>query len=129
MFQRDCLLFPVASAMLLPQLLRARNKLYLLLLPILLAWVYMSWQIILFGAEWSPQSNERRRWFEAAAPRIPAETKVGYAEINWASIPGHYCGIICVPTLIIWREGKVVDQLIECFSREDLDGKLQSYIS
>jgi len=33
----DCLLFPSAILMLLPQLLRARNRLYLLLLPILLA--------------------------------------------------------------------------------------------
>jgi uncharacterized protein involved in response to NO len=32
----DCLLFPSAILMLLPQLLRARNRLYLLLLPILL---------------------------------------------------------------------------------------------
>ncbi len=33
----DCLLFPATFLMLLPQLLRAKNKLYLLLLPILLA--------------------------------------------------------------------------------------------
>lgn len=33
----DCLLFPSTILMLLPQLLRARNRLYLLLLPILLA--------------------------------------------------------------------------------------------
>lgn len=33
----DCLLFPVVFTMLAPQLLRARNRLYLLLLPILLA--------------------------------------------------------------------------------------------
>jgi uncharacterized protein involved in response to NO len=33
----DCLLFPSAILMLLPQLLRAKNRLYLLLLPILLA--------------------------------------------------------------------------------------------
>ena len=33
----DCLLFPVAMLMLTPQLLRAKNRLYLLLLPILLA--------------------------------------------------------------------------------------------
>lgn len=33
----DCLLFPATMLMLLPQLLRAKNRLYLLLLPILLA--------------------------------------------------------------------------------------------
>lgn len=33
----DCLLFPVAMLMVAPQLLRAKNRLYLLLLPILLA--------------------------------------------------------------------------------------------
>lgn len=33
----DCLLFPVVFIMLVPQLLRAKNRLYLLLLPILLA--------------------------------------------------------------------------------------------
>jgi thioredoxin-like negative regulator of GroEL len=85
--------------------------------------------LIFFGAEWSPQSQERKRWFEASAATIPAGMGAGYAEINTASRPAHYCGIICVPTIVLWKNGKVVDQLIEFFDRTEFDSKLRSWFS
>ncbi len=73
-----------------------------------------------FSADWCAPCKRLAPIVEQIAGEFNGRLKVGHLDIDGARMTAAKFGIMSVPTLLFFKDGKVCDQLVGAVSRETL---------
>ncbi len=82
-----------------------------------------------FGAEWCQPCKKLAPVIESLAQRYVGKLKVGYVDVGVAQELAAQFRVMNVPTLLFFKSGKVVRQVVGARSSEDLDDMIQEVLS
>jgi thioredoxin 1 len=82
-----------------------------------------------FGAEWCQPCKKLAPVIESLAQRYVGKLKVGYVDVGVATDLAAQFRVMNVPTLLFFKAGKVVRQVVGARSSEDLDDMIQEVLS
>jgi thioredoxin len=77
-----------------------------------------------FSAEWCGPCKRLQPLVEALAKDYDGRLKVAHLDVDKAQATAVRCGIMSVPTVLIFKEGKVQEQLLGYVPRDVLVGKI-----
>lgn len=81
-----------------------------------------------FWAEWCGPCLMVAPTVEAIAKEYEGKLKVCKVDVDKASQTASSYGIMSIPTLAIFKKGKVADKIIGALSREDLEAAIKPHI-
>ncbi len=81
-----------------------------------------------FWAEWCPPCRIVAPAVEAIAKEYEGKLKVCKLNVDEAPETASVYGIMSIPTLVVFKKGKVVDKVIGVVPKADLASKINPYI-
>ena len=82
-----------------------------------------------FGAEWCQPCKKLAPVVESLAQSYSGRLKVGYVDVGVSQDLATQFRVMNVPTLLFFKGGKVVRQIVGARSREDLDAMIQEVLT
>src|SRR3977135_928984 len=84
--------------------------------------------VVYFGAVWCAPCKQIAPTVDALADEYKGRVKVAKMDVDHHQVvPQHY-GVRSIPTLLIFKGGKVVDQLVGAMPRSKLEAALQKHL-
>lgn len=82
-----------------------------------------------FGAEWCQPCKKMAPLVENLAQRYNGKLKVGYVDVGVSQNLAMEFRVMSVPTLLFFKQGKVVRQVVGARSSEELEALVQEVLS
>lgn len=82
-------------------------------------------QLVEFTAEWCPPCKAIVPSLEAIARDYQGKVSVFQVDVDSQQAIAERYGIRAMPTLLLFRDGRVVDQLVGAASKSVIEGKVQ----
>jgi thioredoxin 1 len=82
-----------------------------------------------FGAEWCQPCKKMAPLVESLAQKHNGKLKVGYVDVGVSQNLAMEFRVMSVPTLLFFKQGKVVRQVVGARSAEELEALVQEVLS
>ena len=82
-----------------------------------------------FWAEWCGPCKIIGPIIEEIASELQSKLKVAKVNVDEAQDLASKYGIMSIPTLIVFKDGNVIDQIIGAMAKEQLIAKISSYLN
>ena len=82
-----------------------------------------------FGAEWCQPCKRMAPLVESLAQKHNGKLKVGYVDISVSTDLAQEFRVMSVPTLLFFKQGKVVRQVVGARGAEELEALVQEVLS